>query len=70
MSFGRSRRIRIERLLVYSQEFQIYSYHRILLMTNSSEKLLSPSDKEQTFFLVVLAPSLLLIESEKAFIML
>lgn len=67
MSFGRSRRIRIGCLLV----FQIFSYYRTLLITNSSEKLLNPSDKEQPFFfLVVPAPSLLLIDSEKAYIML
>lgn len=71
MSFGLSRRIRIGCLLVYSQEFQIFSYYRILLITNSSEKLLNPSGKEQPFFfLVVPTPSLLLIDSEKAFIML
>lgn len=71
MSFGRSRRIRIGCLLVYSQEFQIFSYYRILLTTNSSDKLLNPSDKELPFFfLVVPARSLLLIDNEKAFNML
>lgn len=53
MSFGRSRRIHIGYLLVYSQEFQIFSYYRILLITNSSWKLLNPSDKEQPFFFLV-----------------